>query len=125
MKKQYIFLRDDVSVEDMLFIHPKLLLMYAFVSDWCFVNQLKFDVTSIYRPPSDGISKSTTHQTYRAFDLSAKGFNTDEIDELLHIVRDKFISIGAISASDGKSRPVVFHDSGHGPHFHFQIRKNL
>lgn len=101
--------------------------MLAFAVSFCAERNLKCDITSIYRGPNDGFSKSRTHQEYRAFDISVIGFTTDDIDDLLIETREKFQEEGAKvwdRTGDEKvlvSRPVIYHNVGRGKHFHFQV----
>ena len=122
---QHTFLKAGVSVYDLLYMPPALMMIFAFIANFCQIHGIKFVVTSIYRPPGDGISKSTTHQTMRAFDVSLKsehGWNMDKIHDLKARVEYNFKHFGAISAASGESRPIVVHDSGTGYHAHIQIR---
>lgn len=125
---QYTFLKGGVSIYDFLLMHPKLLGMYSTVLDFCINNNIKCVITSIWRPPDDGISKSRTHQTMRAIDISLKaihGWNSLLIAELKGLIEREYKNIGAINASSGESRPIVIHDAGSGIHAHLQIRPNL
>lgn len=122
---EYFKFKSALKVNDLRMIHPKLLIMFAFVLDWATQRSLPIVVTSMIRTPEENRqlgSKSFTHPEGRAFDISIRGWSTDEIDDLIHEVNDKFSDIGALTTS-GESRPVVFHDNGNGPHFHFQIRR--
>ena len=125
---QYTFLKSGVSNYDLSYMPPKLLIIFAFVSNFCHLNDIKFVVTSIYRPPNDGISTSKTHQEVRAFDVSLKniyGWNSDHINALKVMVDSNFKHFGAISKASGESRPIVIHDTGSGLHAHIQIKPNL
>ncbi len=125
---QYTFLKQGVSVYDLLYMPSPLMMIFAFIANFCHINNIKFVVTSIYRPPGDGISKSSTHQTMRAFDISLKsehGWNTNKINDLVARVEYNFRHFGAISKASGESRPIVVHNSGTGYHAHIQIRPNL
>ncbi len=85
-------------------------------------------ISSIFRPPNDGISRSKTHQTMRAIDISlasAHGWNSLLIAELKSLIEREYKAIGAFNAESGESRPIVVHDTGSGLHAHLQIRPNL
>lgn len=127
---QYTFLKKGVSVYDFLYMHPALLAMYAFVLNFCQINGVKCVVTSIYRPPNDGISKSRTHQSMRAFDLSLRqswGWSDSLIEELKNETLKNFRHVGAISRNSGESKPIYVHrnSNGNGRHAHFQVRPGL
>ena len=101
--------------------------MITFVEAFCKKRKITVYWTSFYRPYNDGISKSNTHQTYRARDLSLKakhGWTTDLIDELHIEVFSNFRKVGAlVQTKKGlTSRPIYIHDAGSGEHAHFQVR---
>lgn len=127
---QYLHFKKGVSLYDVLYIHPVLLKMLTSVQMFCLAEGCKPMLTSIYRPPNDGISKSTTHQTYRAFDLSLKskyGWNNYKIEALKKLIEEEYKDVGAISSASGESRPIYIHPNSNDPnkgyHAHFQIRK--
>ena len=123
--KRYTNIKDDVNCEDILYMNPWLLKIYAFTIGFCHQNGIKPVITSIHRKPNDGFSKSSTHQTFRAFDLSAKsihGWDFEKTKLFIEKVNEKFKHYGAISASDYEQRPIVYHDAGSGLHFHLQTK---
>lgn len=123
---EYFKLRQPLKINDLRMINPKLLQIFAFVVTWANERSLPVEFTSIIRTPEENRmlgSSSSTHCDGRAFDMSARGWTTDDIDDLIFDVTDKFKDWGAISASDFQSRPVIYHDIGHGSHFHFQVRR--
>ena len=126
--KQYIQLNMEVGEKELLFMHPQLLTVLAYVNLFAHANDLPFKVTSIYRTPEHNEllgSVSKTHTEYRAFDLSLRGWPTNKVLEMEKEVEGVYGKYGAISASTGKSNLVVIHNSGHGYHGHFQIKRGL
>jgi len=130
----YLKIKKDVNIEDMLAIHPILLKMIADVSIFCLSYGILPEITSIYRAP-DKISKSTTHQTMRAFDLSLKassGWTIETVNALEKYVEDNYSHVGAISRETGESRPIYIHKNKiivnnevletKGFHAHCQVR---
>ena len=130
-RRLYIKLKKDVTIDDMVMMHPALHLMYAFLNYFCHVNDIDFVVTSLHRTLKENKAvgaKSLTHVEDRAFDISLKsehGWNKNLISELKQEIEDNFSDIGALSASSGEARPIVIHDVGSGTHAHLQIRRGL
>ncbi len=120
--------KHGVKLRDLQRMHPELLLMFAFVVNFCKIEKVPCTVTSIHRTAEQDRrlgAKSKTHQEYRAFDMSLNGWAGDKIIKLRRAVENEFKHVGAISATSRSSRPIVIHDIGHGMHAHFQIRPNL
>lgn len=69
--------------------------------------------------------RSTSHQEGRAFDLSIKNLNEEQITELKTVFTQVAGHIGAISLDTGLPTLIVDHDSGYGRHLHFQISKDI
>ncbi len=65
---------------------------------------------------------SDTHRTGRAFDISTRGWNRDDIDECVRIF---FAKYRLVAATDdvGNPRPIYFHNSGSGDHLHCQVNR--
>lgn len=123
---EYFKLKHPMKINDLRMIHPNLLKVIAFSVGYCFEKKLPCVITSILRSKEENQalgSKSMTHVEGRAFDLSVKGWSTDDIDDFIFAINDEFESIGAISAIDGKSKPIKFHNNGNGDHFHLQVRR--
>jgi len=121
-----VILKDDVNPDELLSMNPLLWQMFSYVVGFCAEHNIKMVVSSIYRPPNDGISVSTTHQDYRAFDVSLKkehGWTDGKISLIENEINHTFLHIGAVSYNTGKSRPIVVHDTGSGMHLHFQVRR--
>lgn len=112
--------QDDIK--ELEHVSPWILVILADVIMWSLERKLPVTVTSIMREMNDGISQSETHQTGRAIDLSVKGWSQTHIENLAAYINLKYQAIGAISASDGKSRACYYHNNGNGWHFHIQVR---
>ncbi len=118
-------LKSGIKPMELLCMHPNLFVLFAEALQFAEKRKLPFVVTSIIRSKEENDklkSKSNTHVEGRAFDLSVNGWRTIDISDLVAIVGRKHSGLGAISAVDKVSRPVVVHDSGYGMHFHFQCR---
>lgn len=98
-------------------------LLINFVLSFAFSRGLEVNITSLNRLNNDGMSMSRTHQTGRAADISVKNWTKKDIVDLIILAEKKMNHIGAISMSDKKVRPIVYHDSGHGWHLHLQVKR--
>jgi hypothetical protein len=63
---------------------------------------------------------SKTHHECRAFDFRVIDWSGEQIDAMIEYLNKKYGHIGALLAN-GKRAIVVYHDSGHGFHFHVQL----
>lgn len=116
-------------------MHPALFAMYSYVQGFCYSNDIEMVVTSIHRTKEQDAmlgAKSSTHQEFRAFDLSLKsehGWTYKKVERMREEIEDEFRNVGAISAASGESRPVYIHlnhnDPNFGTHAHFQIRRGI
>lgn len=66
---------------------------------------------------------SDTHRTRRAIDLATAGMSLDLIHDLMDALNAKYGSLGAIV--HGAPVLVVYHNSGHGWHFHIQLNRSF
>ena len=89
----------------------------------CFENNLPMVITSIIRKPNDGISKSTTHQDGRAFDLRLNNWNIGQIIKLEEYLKESCFDLGAISKETGEPRVIHVHGDGNWLHAHMQVRR--
>lgn len=124
-KTQHIDFKDGVNHFDLLYIHPTLLKMVAFISDFAHMHKLPFKITSMIRTEAEerrvGAS-SRTHRDSRAFDFSTRGWDVTYQLELEVLMKHEFRHEGAISSKSGLVVPVKFHNNGHGDHGHVQCR---
>ena len=67
---------------------------------------------------------SSTHREGRAFDFRVIDWNGEQIDAMLKYLTDKYNDIGAVTSS-GERVVALYHDNGHGPHFHIQLDKTF
>lgn len=117
-------LKKGVSVNDIRFIDPRLLLLMSFVSHWCNERNITLLITSIHRKDNDEISDTRVHQEWRAFDFSIRGFKQYQIIELVQVINQNFRFIGAISKASGLPTPIVIHKDKNGiVHGHIQVNK--
>lgn len=96
-----------------------------FACDWA-QEHLKRDLViteTVTTQAEDAALKrvSNSHATGRAFDISSKGWNQNDIDALAKALRDRYGAVGAISSKTQKPNLVVVHNAGTGNHFHVQV----
>lgn len=124
MKKVIHDFKDSEAAKGFLSLNIELLKIIPYMIEWCNKNNLQFVVTRGLAENIAGVSKSDTHPEGRAIDVSVKGWAADKIAEFENYWNCHGFckSYGAISASDGIPRLVVFHN-GVGFHLHIQTRK--
>ena len=131
--------KDGVNPEGWRIVKAELLTLAHFYCQFCTAKNLPILITSVVRPRIEGVSVSDTHAQGRAFDASVRGWAVDDIDDIL-IECNKLHAprMGAVSATDGLSRAVIFEYgqglcsipksveyckcNGAAPHLHFQVR---
>lgn len=96
------------------------------IKDWCIKNECTFLITETKTTDAEDrvlnrVSK--THQEGRAIDLSCREWKKENIEEFIAYFSHKYAHIAAVGMSG--PRLIVHHDSGHGAHFHVQIRPNI
>lgn len=119
--KQYFFCDDEIK--ELMNIVPELFLIMADMNLWAINSGLRFLVTSIIRC-KDKFSESDTHQTGRAFDLSVKGWNNEDVENFILYFEHKYKNYAAIT-KEGGTRLILRHDIGLGDHIHVQVRRDL
>ena len=130
---------NNLNMEDILKMHPALMSIYTFTTWFCYQYNIDCHWTSFHRP-KDKISKSKTHQTYRALDLSLDekhGWTQSLKDQYEADINIYFKNVGALVWKGGKlvSRPILIHKNKividnkvvelDGEHAHLQIRWNI
>jgi len=128
--KQHIDFSDGVNNLDLLFCHPAILVIIAYVNFFCFQHGIDFKVTSIIRTEKENKalkSKSKTHTEGRAFDFSSKNIPLDKLHMLIHELNVLFGHLGAYSSTDGIQRVIIIHNANNstGSHAHVQIHRNV
>lgn len=123
--KEFFKFKNNLKIHDVRYFRPELLEMLAHVVKFCHVRGLQCVITSGIRSEEENRAlraRSNTHCEGRAFDISVHGWTTDDIDELVIDMTEKFKDTGAIT-KDGISKPIYFHDAGNGAHLHIQVRR--
>jgi len=115
-----ISFKKEVVKSDLEELSPATLLIFSALCLYARRRGFPIVVTSIKSDLVEG-RVSTTHATYRAIDVSSKGWtkaHCKAVEEMLNI---NFKTIGAITKL-GEIKACVWHDAGSGPHFHCQSR---
>lgn len=110
--------KEGVNREDWKTVHPDLLLIAWSVVLVCRRRGLPILFTSIRRGRIAGVSISDTHAQGRAFDISVRGWSTDDIDEVLVEVNREHAKLrGAFKKGDLLTpRALIYeHRAGTGP----------
>jgi hypothetical protein len=118
--------KPEVNPDDWYSVDENLLQILDHVIDFAANEDLPILITSIIRPKIPGVSKSTTHEDGRAFDLSVRGWTIKQIQKLVVEVNANFRSVGALSMKSKQSTAAVYEDgvsAGVGAHLHFQVRR--
>lgn len=116
-----IQIKKGVNLEDILALHPNLIVLIGFYSAFCANHKLPCKITSLITDVVKG-RVSRTHERGLAADCSVNGWPQDIIDEFVIQTNTKFYNIAAISASDNVPRACIYHDSGLGKHLHLQVK---
>lgn len=117
-------LKKGVKSKDLQLIEPALWILLTRTFLYCSEHKLPCTITSLINDRGKIKSKSQTHQTGRAFDLSSKDWPEFYIHNFQHVMNTQYSEIAAISATDMKPRAAVYHDAGYGSHFHIQVKPN-
>lgn len=108
------------------FLHPKAQQIALDSINWALTEGIEHPtitetVTLVEEDQALG-RVSVSHSDCRALDLRSKGFTPDQRTRFEAYLVEKYGDIGAIT-SKGEKKLVVWHDSGHGEHFHIQLNK--
>lgn len=118
MEKQFIEIKPELNIKDLLFLDPTILEMLSFIAAYAYEFQLPCLITSL-REDAPG-RKTNTHRDGRAADLSVRGWSIYHIHTLLHKFKNHFKNRGAFNKS-GENRPIVYHKTEKGAyHLHIQ-----
>lgn len=103
-----------------LYISPKLGEIMIDMHQWFDKCGYDFVITSVIRP-IDSISKSSTHQTGRAYDCRAKHLDKNFIKDTVTYFNHKYKNCAAFSASTKQPTLIIPHGDGDNFHFHVQL----
>jgi len=126
-EKMKIEFKPELDINDLRRMKPKIVWLMIDFWQYCKEKNLPCLITSLMEDAPG--RKSTTHVSGRAFDASARGWSTDEIDNFIIDFNNKWKNIG--TAPLGKPpKAVIFHVTRNGEgemispgHFHFQVRR--
>ena len=141
MRHQFVNYGEGVNNLDLNYMHPNLLMLFAYINAFCLENGISFNVTSIYRSEEKDKqlkAVSKTHQQGRAFDFSIRsehGWTYEKIQNLVDTLNElvntedlesgfanPFYGIGALSARDLSQRVIVVHNNHDGPGSHAHVQ---
>ena len=116
--------QDDIDLEDLKMLQPALWILITRSMLYCSEYKLPFKITSIISDRGKVKSKSRSHETGRAIDISSRSWPDMHVHRFKYLMNRWYKDIAAISSSDLKPRAVIYHDVGYGSHFHLQVRPN-
>jgi hypothetical protein len=111
-------------------LHP---LMQNLLDNVLIFVKLKYNVplqnivTSTVSLPEEDLllhRETNIHQEGRAFDISIRPFNEEQLNEIKVAFTQVAGHLGAIGHYSKLPTLIVDHDTGHGRHLHFQISKD-
>lgn len=119
--------KEGVNRLDWMRVHDSLPQIALTCFQICKKRNIPFLVTSIIRPRIEGVSATDIHADGRAFDLSVRGFTTDDLDELLVEVNKMHAKAsGAVSKHDGVPRALIYEHKEHeGPKTQIDIFEKI
>jgi len=121
---QKFTLKDDVVLEDIMLISPKVLIVLGHLITFADVRGLPVVVTSIISDREDVQSVSRTHEEGRALDVSIKGWSLADVNDCIDQLDNIVGHYGAISFSDNERRVAIHHNyKGQGDHLHLQVAR--
>ena len=122
MEKEWkIQFKSDVNPRDITWFTYSCGVLFLAAIKYFQDRGWEFVVTSLKTDRSANLKTvSSTHEDGRAFDIRSRNLTELEIENLIKYFEKHYSNIGAISYSDNKARPVVYHNN----HLHFQVRKD-
>ena len=106
---------------------PVLQFIAADMATWCEANKLHFVITeslTTIEEDQDLNRVSSTHREGRALDIRSKDWPREWINFFGEYFIEKYKSVAALNKF-GTPILIVWHNSGHGEHFHVQIRRGV
>ena len=115
-------MKQGVPLEEVQEMKGMLVVVLGTLINWADVNgRLPVTITQVKNDTAVSVSK--THSTGRAFDVSVRGWTTEQMESCMKYMEKKIGHLGAYSKSDNKQRVCVLHDAGLGLHIHCQVHK--
>jgi len=118
MKVSFKYPQDRKHLEE---IHPNLFYLLGCFVKYAYDRGLPVTITSIIRDKLSG-SVSKTHEEGRAIDISCNGWSVDQCLAAEEYMNRNYPHIAAISSKTFMPAACVYHNVGHGVHFHIQVR---
>lgn len=122
LKLIVITVKDDVDPEDLLRLHPRLILIAADFIDYAYRRYgILLTISSILRPKT---TDSGVHERGRGIDFSRHQYLDNGL--ILASIPEKdcndiCVSINHKYPRDDGHETIKWHDSGSGFHFHLQV----
>lgn len=118
-------IKDDIVLEDMMLLHPKLLIVLGHFMVFANKRGLPIKVTSVISDRQNVQATSSTHEDGRAIDISSIGWGKRNVQDCIDYMMKVANHYGAISASDLERRVIIHHNfKNQGDHFHLQVARD-
>ena len=119
--------KHDKDMKLFFLLHPLLQMILTDASFWAYNRGIDFVLTETVTTEAQDrklgrVSKS--HSEKRAADVRSRDWSKKDREDFQYYLTSKYGINGALSHS-GKIRLVIFHDSGHGQHFHVQLHSKF
>lgn len=119
-----ITFKPGVDIKDFKWLTRQCEILFVAAMRYCHEHKLPMRITSMVSDRKDVVSKSSTHQEGRAFDLSVHGWEKDNIIDFVEWMNHNYKNIAAISSHDLVPRAAIYHNTGNGYHIHCQVRRD-
>lgn len=125
MNQKFWDIKDDHEAEELKYLHPYALLIFADIVRFCYDSKIPAPtITSLLRTQEEEAAagaESTSHLTRRAFDLRSKDYTKSQIESVCNYINTHWIKYAAKN-SQGQIRGAIYHRvEGGAFHFHIQI----
>lgn len=111
------------TISRTLKLHPITAALLLYSSLWAKQRELPFIVTDTVSTEQEDEKLnrvSSSHKSGRAFDISLRGWTTDDQTDFFLDFNNLYGHLGALTKS-GERRLIVIHNNGNGYHLHLQI----
>lgn len=125
MDQKFWDIKDKAEIEELKYIHPYLLVMWADIVRFCFDSKLPAPIiTCLCRTEEEEAeagAETRSHMQRRALDLRSSIYTKTQIELITNYVNANWIKYAAKN-SQGQIRGAVYHRVKDGAfHFHIQI----
>lgn len=126
MDTKFWDIKDESEIEELKYIHPYLLLIFADLTRFCYDSKLPAPVISCLArtkvEEAQAGAESTSHLTRRALDLRSSIYTKQQIDTICNYLNTNWGAKYGAKNSQGQIRLAIYHRvEGGAFHMHLQI----